>query len=296
MDPVQVVRRFNRTYTPRIGVLDDSFLGSGLPLGAARLLFEVGLVPGGVGVRELRRSLGLDSGYASRLLRRLEAADLVVLVPDSADARRRVCRLTPKGRRRWATLDQRSDEVAAGLLAPLAPAQQARLTDLLASADRLLQVAAAPIEVVDPTGPVAAAAMRAYFDELDERFPGGFDPGDALGDGAAPMSAPHGGFLVAIVDDEVAACGGVQRHDRRTGEIKRMWVAPAWRGTGMGRRMLAELEAHAAHLGYRRVVLDTNGTLDEALALYRSSDYQPIARYNDNPYAQHWFAKPLSRG
>ena len=107
------------------------------------------------------------------------------------------------------------------------------------------------------------------------------------------MAAPGGAFVLARVGDEVAACGGLQRHDDDTGEIKRMWVAPGWRGTGLGRRMLAELERHAAELGYRRVVLDTNGTLDEALALYGSSGYEPIGRYNDNPYAQHWFSKQL---
>lgn len=288
-----MVRRFNRTYTPRIGALDDSFLGSGLPLGAARLLFEIGSADGGVAVRDLRRRLGLDSGYASRLLRRLEANGLVVVGPDPADGRRRVCRLTPKGRRRWATLDRRSDEVAAEVLAPLPDRQRARLTELLDAADRLLRAAAARFEPVDPSAPAASGAMAAYFDELDRRFPGGFDPGDALGEGAMAMAPPDGAFLLAVVDGDVAACGGVQRHDERTGEIKRMWVAPTWRGTGLGRRMLDELERRAAELGYARVVLDTNGTLAEALALYASAGYEPIDRYNDNPYAQHWFAKSL---
>jgi GNAT superfamily N-acetyltransferase len=151
-------------------------------------------------------------------------------------------------------------------------------------------------DVVDPTGVEATAAMGAYFDELDARFPGGFDPGDALGEGSASMAAPHGTFLVARPGDAadgVAACGGLQRHDPSNAEIKRMWVAPAWRGTGLGRRLLAELERHATDLGYARVVLDTNGTLDEALALYRSAGYEPVERYNDNPYAHHWFAKQL---
>jgi GNAT superfamily N-acetyltransferase len=136
--------------------------------------------------------------------------------------------------------------------------------------------------------------MRAYFTELDARFPRGFDPGDALGPGAAAMAAPHGVFLLAIADDgTVTACGGVQRLDHDTAEIKRMWVAPHWRGTGMGGRMLTELESHAARLGYSRVVLDTNATLTEAIAMYTGAGYQPIDRYNDNPYAERWFAKRL---
>jgi DNA-binding MarR family transcriptional regulator/GNAT superfamily N-acetyltransferase len=293
VDQVAIVRHFNRTYTPRIGALDDSFLGSRLPLAAARLLFEIG--PDGAGVLELRRRLGLDSGYVSRLLRRLEDAELVTVGNDPGDRRRRLCRLTPAGRRRWIQLDRRSDAVAEHLLAPLTPGQRARLTEALATADRLLRAAAVAYEPVDPIGAAATAAMTAYFTELDGRFPNGFDAGDALGPGAAAMAAPHGVFLLAAADDgTTVACGGVQRLDTDTAEIKRMWVDPNWRGTGIGRRMLTELEGHARRLGYARVVLDTNATLTEAIAMYAGAGYQAIVRYNDNPYAERWFTKRLT--
>ncbi len=286
----QVVRRFNRSYTPRIGVLDDSFLGSGLPLGAARLLYEIG--PDGAGVLELRRRLGLDSGYFSRLLRRLESERLVAVSSDPADRRRRVCRLTKAGERRWARLDSRSDETAERLLAPLTPGQRERLASALDTADRLLRVASLEFEVVDPTTAPATSAMASYFAELDLRFSDGFDPGDALGPGAASMTAPTGSFLIARVDDgSIAGCGGFQRHDEDTAEIKRMWVAADWRGFGLGRRLLTELERRAASSGYTRVVLDTNSSLTEAIAMYSAAGYRPIPRYNDNPYAHHWLAK-----
>ena len=72
-----------------------------------------------------------------------------------------------------------------------------------------------------------------------------------------------------------------------------MWIAPDARGLGLGRRLLEELENEAKRHGFHVVRLDTNATLDEALALYRSSGYREIARFNDNPYAQHWFEKTL---
>ena len=77
MTATEVVRRFNRTYTQRIGALDESFLGLGLPLGLARLVFEIGTTPAGVTARELRTRLGLDSGHLARQLRSLEDRGLV---------------------------------------------------------------------------------------------------------------------------------------------------------------------------------------------------------------------------
>jgi len=146
--------------------------------------------------------------------------------------------------------------------------------------------------VTEPTSDEALTAMRAYFAELDSRFVGGFDPGDSLTVGVHSMREPNGGtFIVARVGNMLAACGGVQQHDERTGEIKRMWVNPDYRGIGLGRRMLAELEAHVARLGYTQIVLDTNDVLTEAIALYTRSGYHEIEAYNDNPFARHWFTK-----
>jgi ribosomal protein S18 acetylase RimI-like enzyme len=116
-----------------------------------------------------------------------------------------------------------------------------------------------------------------------------------IGSDVAAMAPPTGVFLVArTVDGVVAGCGGVQSHVGDTAEIKRMWIDPASRGRGVGRRLLGELEAHSRDLGYVRVVLDTNATLVQAIAMYESAGYRPTERYNDNPYAQRWFVKELT--
>lgn len=292
MDQLDVIRRFNRIYTPRIGALDDSFLGSGLPLPAARLLFEIG--HDGTTVRDLRHRLGLDSGYLSRLLRTLEADRLITLSDDPADRRRRICRLTASGKRKWTRLDARSTEVAAELLDTLPLHQRERLTAALATAARLIGASTATFATVDPAGPEATVALAAYFDELDARFPRGFDPGDATGAGVSTMAPPRGTFLVGRSDDgTVIGCGGVQELDDDTAEVKRMWIHADWRGAGLGRRLLDALEQRCVDLGYTRVVLDTNATLTEAIAMYESAGYSPTERYNDNPYAQRWFGKSL---
>lgn len=150
------------------------------------------------------------------------------------------------------------------------------------------------LAVVDAVSPMALAAMSAYFAELDATFSTGFDPGSAWRSDVAAMGPPNGAFLVLVdATDEVAACGGVQQLEAGTAEVKRMWVAPAWRGRGVGARMLSALENRAVELGHDRVVLDTNSSLTPAITMYEHAGYTPIERYNDNPYAQRWFAKEL---
>lgn len=149
-------------------------------------------------------------------------------------------------------------------------------------------------EVVDPANPRAVEALGHYFDELNVRFESGFDPeyGGAEADRVA-MSAPKGAFLLAAIDGVVVGCGGVQCLDETTAEIKRMWVDPERRGIGLGRRLLERLEEEAKQLGRTRVVLDTNSSLTEAIALYEHAGYRQIERYNDNPYAERFFEKEV---
>lgn len=135
--------------------------------------------------------------------------------------------------------------------------------------------------------------MTAYFDELEARFPGGFDPGDTLVADAHHLEPPSGAFVVGRVGGDVVACGGVQTIDDGVGEIKRMWVHRDWRGCGLGPRLLADLEERVADLGHAVVRLDTNEHLPEAIAMYERAGYHRIERYNDNPYPTHFYEKEL---
>ncbi|HHZ07698.1 MAG TPA: GNAT family N-acetyltransferase, partial [Rhizobiales bacterium] len=104
---------------------------------------------------------------------------------------------------------------------------------------------------------------------------------------------PAGWFLVARVGEEPVGCGALKRLDDATGEIKRVWTAGTERGLGVASRIMDRVEALARDAGFKRVRLDTNRTLVEAQAMYRSRGYREIGRYNDNPYAHHWFEKAL---
>ncbi len=288
---VDQVRRFNRTVTQRVGALDDTFLSRARPLGQARLLWEIGT--GGRRVRELRSRLDLDSGYVSRLLRALEADGLVVVDADHDDGRVRTARLTPAGLAERAELDRRADERATAILHPLSGRQRDRLVAAMAEVERLLNASMVHVAATDPHHPPARHCLRSYFTELAHRFDGGFDPARGRPADDTDLTPPAGLLLVATLHDEPVGCGALRYHDGAPTEIRRMWVAPQVRGLGLGRRLLAELEARAAAHGARTLRLETNRALTEAIGLYRATGYGEVAAFNDEPYAHHWFEKTL---
>jgi DNA-binding MarR family transcriptional regulator/N-acetylglutamate synthase-like GNAT family acetyltransferase len=290
MDRVTRVRSFNRTVTQRIGALEAGFLGRDRSLGASRVLFEVG--SDGIEVRRLRARLDLDAGYASRLLRGLEAEGLIRTGRASDDARVRFVRLTPKGRRELAVLNRRSDDAAASLLDRLADAQQAELAAAMQTVERLLLAGAVRLEVVDPRSPAARFCLERYFAELAGRFEGGFDPTRSIPADADELTPPHGSFVLATLNGEPVGCGALKCFADR-GEVKRMWVAPSCRGLGIGRRILQRLERIAGERRLPRLRLETNRALTEAQSLYHKSGYHEVPRFNDEPYAHHWFEKAL---
>ncbi|WP_213816567.1 GNAT family N-acetyltransferase [Glaciihabitans sp. dw_435] len=116
---------------------------------------------------------------------------------------------------------------------------------------------------------------------------------------------PAGQFLIVEGEDLAGepadvGCGGIRRidDDPVTGasrfEVKHLWLQPPVRRLGYGRLLLAELERRAIALGARQIVLDTNSSLEAAGGLYRSSGYEEITPYNDNPNANHWYGKSLT--
>ena len=289
---VAQVRRFNRLVTQRVGALTDRFLARDRPLGEARVLWEIG--EAGCDVRALRTRLDLDSGYLSRVLRSLEAAGLVTVTPNPSDKRVRIAQLTQVGVAERVVLERRSEHFAVSLLESLDDGQRRRLVAAMHEVERLLTAGLVEIAPRDPTEADAQFCLRSYFAELDRRFETGFDPALSISAEAHELRPPAGLLLVASVRSEPIGCGALKFHDDAHTEIKRMWVATSARGLGLGRRLLAELEAHAAANGARTVRLETNRTLVEAIALYRSTGYVEVAPFNDEPYAHHWFEKQLA--
>jgi DNA-binding MarR family transcriptional regulator len=285
------VRRFNRVVTQRVGAINEQYLSRSRTLGASRVLWEIGVE--GCEVRALRSRLGLDSGQASRLLRALESDGLIEVDPSAMDGRVRFARLTAAGIAERAVLDERSDELARSILDPLDGPRRDRLVEAMRTVERLITASAVDLRIADPSGADARACLRAYFAELNRRSELPFDP--AKGTSAEPheLRAPAGAFVIAYLRDEPIGCGAVKHRPDRPSEIKRMWVAESARGLGIGRRLLGELERLAGAAGAAAVRLDTNKSLVEAISMYRSAGYRAIPRFNDEPFAHHWFEKRL---
>ncbi|MWB77202.1 GNAT family N-acetyltransferase [Pseudooceanicola sp. 216_PA32_1] len=289
LDPVARFRRFSRAVTSEVGALDDSFLGRGRSLGAARVLNAIG--HGHCDVAALRAFLGLDSGLTSRLLRGLEDEGLILTAPHPEDARRRVAALTETGAAEFAAYEALSDERARDTLSRH-PRPEALLAamDLVASAlarDRIT------LDEDDPRGPDARYCLGEYYGELSRRLATGFDVSLSRDPEATAMIRPRGVFLVARSDGLALGCAGLKGTGDGTAEVKRVWVAPSARGLGLARRMMTRVEEIAAELGIGLLRLDTNSALPEAVALYHREGWSEIPRFNDDPYPDTFFEKRL---
>lgn len=282
------IRRFHRTVTRESGVLDQSFLGRGRPLGAARVLNAIGRGISEVGA--IRDYLGLDSGQMSRLLRGLEDEGLLVTRPDPADARRRVAELTARGQTEFDAYETLSNTRAQRLLTnhPNATALLDAM-DLIASA---LGQHAITFEEVDPRDDTAVWCLENYYGELAQRLRTGFEVHLSKDPEATTMIRPQGTFYVALSDGLPIGCCGLKGHGD-WGEVKRLWVAPSARGLKLATRFMERIEATARDLGHTVLRLDTNSQLPEAVALYHRLGWTEIDRFNDDPYPDVFFEKHL---
>ena len=295
MDPraIRQVRSFNRIVAERIGALNDHFLHRNRPMGESRILWEIG--PEGAEIRTLRTRLSIDSGYLSRVLRSLEGQGLVKVRLDREDRRVRRATLSRAGLRERAELDQKSNELASGILETLSQRQRGALLAAMAEVERLLKGSMVTFAIENPATTDAQWCLNQYFAELNQRFETGFDPALSISADAKDLSLPHGFLVVARLRGQPVGCGALKFKDRGFAELKRMWVAASVRGLGVGRRLLEDLELRAHKEGVSVLRLETNRVLIEAIDLYRRSGYKEVKAFNSERYAHHWFEKRLVR-
>lgn len=155
------------------------------------------------------------------------------------------------------------------------------------------------LEPIDRDDPQVQILYADFVREADgplvyDREDAGIDIDEEIAKGPPVDLVPPGGaLLLARVDDKPAGLGGVRHLDTDVAEVKSMYVAPAYRGTGIGRRILARLEEIALEHGCRAVRLDTSDYLTPAVGLYRAAGYREVSAYNENPKADLWFERSL---
>jgi len=279
---VEAVRRFNRFYTRRIGVLRPSLYASRYSLAEVRVLYELAQASAPVTAAALAASLGLDPGYLSRILRGFAAHGYVRKARSDRDGRETHLTLTAAGRKAFVPLDRASADEMAALLAPLPDDAQARVTTAMRAIEDALGERPSPAAVVlrehrpGDIGWVIARHGALYAQEygwditfealvakIAAKFVRDFDPRSER-------------CWIAERDGVNLGCVFVVRRSATVAQLRLLLVEPSARGLGVGRRLVAECLAFAHRAGYRKMMLWTNAGLDAARHLYDDAGFRLV--------------------
>jgi DNA-binding MarR family transcriptional regulator/GNAT superfamily N-acetyltransferase len=282
---VQAVRAFNRFYTKQIGVLHDGLLGSAFSLAEGRVLYEIAHRQQGTPT-DIGKALGLDAGYVSRMLRRLEQGGFVRRTRSKADGRRAHLSLTRAGQAAFARLNQRSQDDVSAMLAKLSAGDQRRLVAAMHVIEGLLDAkpqGGGASYVLRPPQPgdlgwVVHRQGALYAEEwgYNEEF-------EAL---AAEIVASfvrnfrpsRDRCWIAEKDGEIVGSVFVVQQSKAVAKLRLLLVEPSARGLGIGSRLIAECVRFARQAGYRKLTLWTQSELDAARRLYKKAGFTLTAK------------------
>lgn len=280
---IEAVRRFNRFYTQRIGVLRPGLLDSAFSLTEARVLYELAN-RASPSAGELRQELDLDAGYLSRILGAFERRGLVARARSSTDGRRSHFSLTVKGRRAFASLDRGAREHAATLLADRSAEEHQRLVGAMHTIESVLgerpELDRSYLVRPHRPGDIGWVVQRhgaLYAQEYgwDETFEG--------------FVAEIAGHFLQKHDPARARCWIAERNGENVGcvflvaqsatiaKLRMLLVEPAARGLGIGSRLVEEVIRFAEQARYRKITLWTNSVLHAARHIYEQAGFQLVA-------------------
>ncbi|MGH9518456.1 MAG: GNAT family N-acetyltransferase [Terriglobales bacterium] len=288
------VRGFSRFYTQQLGILKTKPFAADLPLAAARVVYELSCQPE-ITPAALAARLAMDAGQLSRLLADLRRRRLLRETPAS-DRRSKLVGLSPAGRRLFRSLDRFSQTQAEGFLRPLAPTQRDKLIHSLEAAQRLLGGEPAPHRT--------ASAVR-----LRPPRPG--DMGWITHRQAVLYATEYGwtsefeGLVAEIVgaflqahDPSrercwIAESGGaivgsifLVRESDAVAKLRLLYVEPATRGQGVGRKLVAACIAFARQAGYQTITLYTTDVLISARRIYQAAGLQLVKEWRHHIYGK----------
>ena len=279
---IAVVRRFNRFFTRRIGVLREGLLHSPYSLAEARVLFEISHRDE-PSASELARDLGLDPGYLSRILTRFERRGLVDRARSETDGRRRILSLTPEGEEAFSLLDERSREEVAEMLAEISEGDQRRLLEAMRNIESILSKSFKFSEpfILRPHEPgdmgwVVHRHGVLYAQEYgwDERFEALV--AQIVADFVNNHDPAKERCWIAEMGRERIGCVFLVRASDTVAKLRLLLVEPEARGLGLGARLVDECIRFARSRGYKTITLWTNSVLDAARHIYETRGFELV--------------------
>jgi DNA-binding MarR family transcriptional regulator/GNAT superfamily N-acetyltransferase len=280
------VRRFNRFYTRQIGVLQEGLLSSPFSLTEVRVLYEIAHLNESTAV-ELCRELGLDAGYLSRLLRSFEKRGLIARTRSTADARQSHLSLTPKGRKVFDPLEQRSNQQVAAMLEKVSPARQKQLVDAMHTIEAAINPAQAkngqPAYILRSHQPgdmgwIVHRHGALYWKEYryDERFEALV--AEIVAEFIQHLDPRRERCWIAEKDCEIVGSIFVVAKSKTVAKLRLLLVEPSARGLGLGRRLVEECVRFARQAGYKKMMLWTQSELGAARHLYQGAGFKLVAK------------------
>jgi DNA-binding MarR family transcriptional regulator/GNAT superfamily N-acetyltransferase len=285
---VAAVRRFNRFYTQQIGVLNEHLLHSHLSLTEGRVLYEL------AHRKEPRagaiaKSLGLDAGYLSRLLRGFVKRGLISMKASNGDRRERVLTLTKKGRETFATLDAQAHEEVAGMLRRVTPDV---VRELVNAMERIQHALVEPSGQRPNPAPYLLRSHRPgdmgwivhrhgvlYAEEYGWNERCEALAARVVADFIEQFDPKRERCWIAERDGEFLGCVLLVKHPEtpdRVAKLRLLLVEPAARGLGLGSRLVDECVSFARQVGYQKITLWTNNVLHAARRIYERTGFRLV--------------------
>ena len=289
---VATVRRFNRFYTRRIGVLEEGLLRSPFSLTEARILYELGHGETATAAR-LAAELALDPGYLSRILAGFERRGLLARAPSERDGRESLLALTEEGRAAFTALDRDSAAEIGALLEALSAEQQGRL---VAAMERVRELLAAPEQ--NPAAPLLRPHRAGDIGWIVERHGALYAEEYGWNEEFEALVAEIAAKFLRRRDPRRERCWIAERDGERLGSVmlvaqsprvaklRLLLVEPQARGTGLGSRLVEECIRFASERGYRKLTLWTNSVLLAARRIYERAGFSLVAAEPHRSFGQ----------
>ena len=289
---VEAMRRFNRFYTRKIGVLQERLLQSPFSLAEARVIYELARTQSPTATA-IADELGLDAGYLSRILRHLEKHGLIARAASEGDARQRLLTLTAAGREAFAVLDQGSRDEMGAMLSALPAADQRRVVALMADIEGLLGGAPRGSagyllrqHRAGDMGWVVECHGRVYADEYG--WDGTFEA--FVAEIVARFIRDHDPALercwIAERDGDPVGSAFLMQQSKTVAQLRLLVVDPKGRGLGIGGRLVSECIDFARHAGYRKITLWTQSILHPARKIYRRAGFRLLREEQHRSFGQ----------